>query len=229
MPSVSELDSPRASSPRAPDQADEAAAPVAPAAEPSVDEARLMAPSYDGIRMYDYPPPAWWQMLLAAMIIFAGSYGLYFHVFHAGATPEARYGAALARYEATKATREAREAGEVSEFTLAEAAGKPAVVARGSALFASHCASCHQADGRGLSGPNLTDDYQIHGSTRIDLYDTIRNGVPWTAMPPWGGQLHAADLVAVTAYAISLRGTHVSGRPPQGPRVGAFLPPVRQQ
>ena len=195
--------------------------------EPAIDEAHLLPAEHDGIRMYDYAPPSWGPLIMAVMVVFAGAYGLYFHVLHAGATPEARYKAALARYEARRSRAEADEAAAVSEYTLANAVDRTDIVARGRRVFAGHCTSCHRADGAGLSGPNLTDDFQIHGSTRMDLYESIRSGVPWTAMPPWGGQLRADDLVAVTAYVITLRGTHVAGRPPQGPEVGAFLPPPR--
>ena len=56
------------------------------------------------------------------------------------------------------------------------------MVEHGAQMFATRCASCHTEDGRGLIGPNLTDRYQLHGTTRMDIYTTIRGGVPGTAM-----------------------------------------------
>ena len=84
--------------------------------------------------------------------------------------------------------------------------------------------TCHSDDGRGLIGPNLTDNYQLHGASRMDLYTTVKKGVPGTAMLAWGEQLPPADVLAVAAYVSTLRGQNVPGKAREGQPVEPFAP-----
>ena len=61
----------------------------------------------------------------------------------------------------------------------------PAVLAQGQQTFSTLCAPCHRADGGGLVGPNLTDDYWIHGTNFADNVKTIIG----TACRPKDGHL----------------------------------------
>ena len=193
-----------------------------PEQEEVQDESRLMDHSYDGIREYDNPLPGWWRAIFWASIVFAAGYWVWFHVAGYGRTPAEKYQAALAEYEGKRTLREAAEAASVNEDALVRDSQDPATLEHGAAIFAARCASCHDATGHGLIGPNLTDDYQIHGSTRMDIFQTVRGGVPGTAMPAWGEQLPPTDVVAVASFAITLRGQNLPGKEPQGQRVGKF-------
>ena len=53
----------------------------------------------------------------------------------------------------------------------------------GMGLYRIRCADCHGIDARGVRGPDLT---QVWASGRTDqgLFDTVRDGVPGTAMQP---------------------------------------------
>jgi cytochrome c oxidase cbb3-type subunit 3 len=183
---------------------------------------RLLDHAYDDIREYDNPLPGWWSSIFIGSIIFAGFYGLYFHVVGWGATPEDTYRAQLTSYDSKRDLRERAELANVSEDFLAQQVADGKVLARGKAVFAERCASCHGPEGAGVIGPNLTDEFQKHGATRLDLYKTVRGGLPGTAMLAWGEQLPAADIVASTAFVATLRGTNVRGKPPEGARVKPF-------
>lgn len=184
---------------------------------------RLLDHAYDGIREYDNPLPSWWSSIFIGSIIFAGFYGLYFHVVDWGATPDDKYRQQLAGYDDKRDVRERAELAHISEATLAEHVIDGKVIARGKAVFAERCASCHGPEGGGLIGPNLTDEYQKHGTTRLDIYRTVRAGVPNTAMLAWGDQLAPADIIAAATFAITLRGTKVpNGKLPEGLPVTAF-------
>ncbi|MBS1120564.1 MAG: ccoP2 [Deltaproteobacteria bacterium] len=191
--------------------------------EPAPD-ARLMGHSYDGIREYDNPLPSWWSAIFVGSIIFAGFYVLYFHVVGWGSNPKERYQAALASYESKREERDRADAMNVSEETLEHNARDGAILARGAAIFTERCASCHGPKGAGLIGPNLTDDRQIHGSTRMDLFRVVRGGAPGTAMVAWGEQLPPADVIAATTFVTTLRGKKLPGKAPEGLPVGAFEP-----
>lgn len=188
----------------------------------SDDEAAyLTAHEYDGIQEFDNPLPGWWRAIFWATIVFAAGYALWFHGGWA-ARPEAVYGAALAEYNSGKASRDAADAANVSEDILAHSAADPKVVEHGAAVFAARCVSCHTENGRGLIGPNLTDNFQIHGTARLDIFKTIRGGAPGTAMIAWSEQMPAADVLAVAAYVTTLRGKNIAGKEPQGQQVEPF-------
>ena len=57
--------------------------------------------------------------------------------------------------------------------------------------FTQRCVPCHGDHAQGVIGPNLTDDYWIHGNgTLMDIYKTVVNGgVADKGMPTWGKQL----------------------------------------
>ena len=86
---------------------------------------------------------------------------------------------------------------------------------RGAAIYAANCTGCHGSNLEGLSGPNLTDGYWIHGSEPTDIYTTIHVGIGAKGMPAWGGAL-GAQVKDVVAYVLSVKDTNVSGKEPQG-------------
>lgn len=188
-----------------------------------IDDSRLMAHSYDGIQEYDNPLPGWWRAIFWGSIVFAAGYFVWFHVAGWGETPQQKYEAALADYQGKKAEREAADAANVNEDLLKRDSMDGTVTEHGAQIFATRCASCHSADGKGLIGPNLTDMYQLHGTSRMDIFTTVRGGVVGTAMPAWGEQMAASDVVAVASYVITLRGKNVvGGKAPQGQPVQMF-------
>ena len=187
-------------------------------------EARLVGHAYDGIHEYDNPLPGWWSAIFWATIAFSVGYAVFYHVAGYGKTPQQSYESALATYEGQRGARDQAEAASVNEDALARRALDPAALATGRGVFASRCVTCHADDGRGLIGPNLTDGYQLHGASRMDLYTTVKKGVPGTAMLAWGEQLPPADVIAVAAYVATLRGQNVPGKGREGQPVQPFAP-----
>jgi cytochrome c oxidase cbb3-type subunit III len=65
--------------------------------------------------------------------------------------------------------------------------GDPKAAKLGESQFRINCAFCHGLGARGGGrGPNLTRAQKKHGNTDEDLYHTINEGVPGTAMPANG-------------------------------------------
>lgn len=86
---------------------------------------------------------------------------------------------------------------------LAEASSRPARFARGEALYAATCQTCH-ADEVGAGGipeapPHNADGHTWHHPD-AQLVDWILNGKPFTAMPGFGEELSREDAEAVLAY-----------------------------
>jgi cytochrome c oxidase cbb3-type subunit 3 len=61
-------------------------------------------------------------------------------------------------------------------------------------------------DGGGLVGPNLTDDYWIHGNTYADSVKIIWDGVPAKGMITWKSVLKPEQIQNVASYIYTLRG-----------------------
>lgn len=178
---------------------------------------------YDGIHELDNPQPTWFKLIMVGTVIFAGAYWYWYHWGGSGKSIHQTYDAEYAEYRARRATIEAAEGAAISEESLAALAADGGAMTRGKAVFVQSCASCHTENGRGLVGPNLTDDFQIHGATRSDIYNTVKVGVPDKGMISWAPVLAPNDLAAVAAYVATLRHTNVAeGKPPQGEKVAPF-------
>jgi mono/diheme cytochrome c family protein len=78
------------------------------------------------------------------------------------------------------------------------------------------CYACHGPDGKGLVGPNLTDDVWVHSKGSYDeIVAQVLKGVPkeesksGVPMPPKGGSsISDDDVKAVAAYVWSLSHPH---------------------
>jgi cytochrome c oxidase cbb3-type subunit 3 len=187
------------------------------------DEARILPHDYDGIHEYDNPLPGWWSAVFAACVVFAFLYFAYYNIAGWGKSPGEGYQAALAGWQASYKGGPGGGGGpSVSEELFAAGAQNPELVARGADVFANRCVGCHEVDGRGKIGPNLTDLYQLHGTTRMDLFSTIQGGVPGTAMIAWGETIKPAEVIAVATFVGTLRGKNLSGKEPQGKPVAAL-------
>ena len=177
------------------------------------DDPLLMDHEADGIRELDNKLPRWWVWLFYCTIVFAVFYLCYYHVFHAGDLMAAEYAKEM------KAGAELKQAAmtkfEVSIPTLTPSTD-PVVIASGKRTFLTLCAPCHRADAGGLVGPNLTDDFWIHGSNFSDNVTTIWNGVPAKGMVTWKNSLKPAQVYEVASYIYTLRGTHPPNpKPPE--------------
>jgi cytochrome c oxidase cbb3-type subunit 3 len=175
---------------------------------------------YDGIREYDNPLPRWWTWIFWATFLFSIAYGFHYHVSGNGQSVSEQYVAEMRVAGELEAQRAAAE--KPSEEALAKLAANTAMVDDAQALFAERCAVCHADKGQGQIGPNLTDDYWIHGQgSLMDIYAVVADGVPAKGMPAWSKQLTPVELRKVVAYAGSIRNTNVPGKAPEGNPVSA--------
>ena len=158
----------------------------------------------DGIHELDNNLPRWWVWLFYLTIIYSVLYLGYYHVLHLGDLQAVEFDKERDKGEKIKTA--ALDKFESSLNTL-EPSKDPAILAKGQQTFTLMCAPCHRPDGGGLVGPNLTDDYWMHGSNFVDNLKTIINGVPEKGMLSWKGVLKPAEIHAVASYSYTLRGT----------------------
>jgi cytochrome c oxidase cbb3-type subunit 3 len=180
-----------------------------------IDQDKLLDHNYDGIQEYDNPMPRWWLAVFYITIVFSVFYTLYFH-FGPGLLVAEAYNRDMAAYYELQAQQLAA-LGEINESTLTEVMQNPSMMAGAQALFQTKCSQCHGMAGEGGIGPNLTDDYWLHGGNLVDIYHTVSEGVTAKGMLAWKNQLPPAELLAVSSYVGTLRGTTPANpKDPQG-------------
>ena len=182
------------------------------------DRDRLLEHDYDGIKEYDNPLPGWWSWIFVATIVFSLGYYLYYQV-GPGPSVIALYEAEMREYaqQQAKAAPAPGEAGGAGEERLRALMKDAKAMTAGKEMFAVRCMPCHGPQGQGIIGPNLTDDYWLHGSTLADIRRTIHDGVPDKGMIPWKDQLKPEEIDAMAAYVATLHGTNPPNpKPPQG-------------
>lgn len=176
-------------------------------------EPKLLEHEADGIKELDNLLPRWWVWLFYLTTIFALIYMLYYHVFRVGDLQAAEYQKEFKAGEAIKAAAIAKFEGSVDKLQPSQ---DTAVINQGRLIFLTYCAPCHRPDGGGLVGPNLCDDYWIHGSNYVDNVKTIINGVPAKGMITWRGMLKPDQIQSVASFIYTLRGTHPPNpKPPE--------------
>lgn len=90
-------------------------------------------------------------------------------------------------------------------------------VGAGMKIFQEKCTACHGAEGGGAVGPNLTDDFWLHGGSVQDVFKVIKYGVPEKGMISWEKQLSPTDIQKVASFVLSLKGTKpANAKEPQG-------------
>ena len=177
-------------------------------------EPLLLDHDYDGIQELDNQLPRWWVWLFYITIIFSAVYLVYYHVTRTGQLQAAEYATEMKIGEQIKN-------GAMGKFESSIAALQPskdaAVLEAGRQSYLKYCAPCHRVDGGGLVGPNLTDDYFIHGSTYADSVKVIWDGVPAKGMITWKTVLKPDEIQAVASYIYTLRGAKLAspGKPPE--------------
>jgi len=176
--------------------------------------------SYDGIKELDNHLPPWWKWLFYGTIGWAAVYIVVFHFTNSLPLSQEEYHNEIALAEDQARIRKANlPAGEEIDETKLEFKNDPAIIEKGKNVFANNpCSSCHRADGGGNTiGPNLTDEYWLHGGDVKSIFSTIKNGVIEKGMPSWNKSLSPQDIRDVSFYILSLQGSNpANAKSPQG-------------
>ncbi|MGZ3881646.1 MAG: cbb3-type cytochrome c oxidase N-terminal domain-containing protein [Flavisolibacter sp.] len=179
----------------------------------------LLDHDYDGIKELDNALPPWWKYGFYFTIAVAGLYLLRYHVWKTGPDPKQEYEQEM-RVASAQIEEYRKTTGDMVDektVTMADAAG----IADGNKLFHSNCFSCHGAKGEGLVGPNLTDNYWLHGGTINDVFKTIKFGYPDKGMPSWKNMYSPTQIKELASYVKSLAGTNPPN--PKAPQGDVFV------
>ncbi|MGK5088043.1 c-type cytochrome [Bdellovibrionota bacterium FG-2] len=180
---------------------------------------KLLDDDFDGIREYDNPPPWWWLLGFFITILFAVGYFFYYHVGQGRSLQdEFRVAEAqLAQASTQQSAAQPAASGEDPQKKILAILADPAQQKRGQVLFQARCGACHGNQGQGSVGPNLVDEYWLHGGKPEQVYLVISDGFPQGGMPPWKAQLSSDEIWAVVAYIKHLaHTTPPNSKAPQG-------------
>jgi len=176
----------------------------------------LLDHDYDGIKELDNNLPPWWLAMFYVTIVMGVTYFSYHHLTDWGMTQEEVY---LQEVETAKAAVKAYVSGQavsIDENSVV-ALTDEASIEEGEFIYKLNCVVCHLESGGGLVGPNLTDEYWLHGGSIQDIFSTVKYGVPEKGMIAWANQLRPAEMQKVSSYILSLAGTNPpNAKEPQG-------------
>lgn len=183
--------------------------------KPVTQEAELdLGHEYDGIRELNNRLPPWWLYGFYATILFAVIYLWRFHVSHNGPSSKEEYERSVAKAE-LRIQEYLKKKGEAVDENTVTVLTSPEDVAAGKTIFLKSCAACHKESGAGDVGPNLTDDYWLHGNDIRSIFKTIKYGI--NAMPQWQNQYSNKQIAQVSSYIKKLHGTNPPNpKEPQG-------------
>jgi cytochrome c oxidase cbb3-type subunit III len=195
----------------------------------SDEKSLVMEHAYDGIVELDNPTPPWFMGLFYGTIGFGVVYLLIFHVAGTGDIMRQEYTQEVALAEQQRETYLKQVAGKINENTvtrLTDAKG----IESGKALYGQYCTACHGQNAEGKVGPNLTDEYWLHGGSVKAIYHTIAEGVPEKGMLPWKKQLNPLQIQQVSSYLLSLQGSKPAGaKEPQGEKEAPNVPTTQAE
>ena len=161
---------------------------------------------YDGIRELDNRMPPWLQYIFVVSVVTAVLYILVYHVYNIGKLPLEEYATELQRADDQKA-KMLLTAGSSIDESSAKLLIDASSLAAGKTIFIARCAACHGQLGEGGVGPNLTDDYWLHGGSINEVFKVVKYGVPAKGMVSWTGILKPEEMETVSSFILSMQGT----------------------
>src|SRR5581483_11975638 len=167
----------------------------------------------DGIQEYDNALPKWWLYGFYLTIVLGAIYLFYYHVWDGGDWNFLWFGprGEVAEY-AEEMSHVKSTAGAAKDFSTWVPRTDAASLKIGETIFQQKnlCFTCHRPDLGGLVGPNLTDDYWLHGGKFQDILADISHGYPEKGMLKFGNGnvLSDEELLDVASYVVSKHGSN---------------------
>jgi cytochrome c oxidase cbb3-type subunit III len=173
--------------------------------------------NYDGIRELDNHLPPWWKWLFYSTIVWAVIYLVVYHVSSSLPLSIGEYQDELAAADVEKKRFLASQPQMSIDLDKLEYTADAEILARGEKVYMINCVPCHRNDGGGNTiGPNLTDNYWLHGGAVKNVFSTVNTGFVEKGMPAWGKTMSQGDVRDVTFFVLSLQGTKPAD--PKGPQ-----------
>lgn len=167
----------------------------------------LLDHDYDGIKELDNNLPPWWKYGFYLTILVAVVYLINYHITKTAPLQKDEYTRSIKKAELEIAEYMKHSANNVDETTV-KLLTDAADLAAGQDLFIATCAPCHGRLGEGTVGPNLTDNYWLHGGGIKDVFKTIKYGWPDKGMKSWKDDFSPIQIAQIASFIHSLQGTN---------------------
>lgn len=188
----------------------------------------LLDHNYDGIKELDNHLPPWWKWLFYISIVWSLVYLLVYHVFDLLPLSAEEYDRSIAKAEAALEAQKASTPTAAIDENNVTVTTDESDLTQGETIFKRQCAVCHQPDGGGNVGPNLTDNYWLHGGSIKNIFHTIKYGVPEKGMISWESQLGPTEMRDVASYIkVKLVGSQPAN--PKEPQGELYDPSTEEQ
>jgi cytochrome c oxidase cbb3-type subunit 3 len=162
---------------------------------------------YDGIRELDNRLPPWWLYGFYLTIIVSALYLWRYHVSESAPLSIGEFDIAMQKAAVEHEIYLKKSASLVDENTVSMLIDAEASMA-GKKIFELNCAACHGKAGEGTVGPNLTDDYWLHGGSIKDIFKTIKYGWSEKGMKSWKDDLSPMQIAQISTYIKLMSGTN---------------------
>ena len=147
---------------------------------------------YDGIKELDNPPPSWLMIIFYGTIIWSIFYIYYYHVFD-GQSQEEEY---LTEMQEAKSNTIIDTFDESDLRLLADATD----ISEGERFYESK--NCNQCHGITNIGPDLTDEYWLHGGDIKEVFKSIKYGIPEKGMISYKDQMTDKQIQQTASFII---------------------------
>jgi cytochrome c oxidase cbb3-type subunit III len=176
--------------------------------KPVEQEAQIdLGHEYDGIRELDNRLPPWWLYGFYITIIFGVVYLWRYHVSETAPLSGGEYEIAMKQAEEQKSAYLKKSANNVDENTVSLLTDAEAL-AGGKKAYDQNCSPCHGTSGEGTVGPNLTDNYWLHGGSLSAIFKSVKYGWPEKGMRSWKDDLSPVQIAQITSFIKSIQGTN---------------------
>ncbi len=182
----------------------------------SMEHKQVMDHRYDGITELDNPTPPWFMYLFYGTISIAVFYLVGYHVVGNGQIMTTEYAEEMAMAETNRNEYMKKIGDKINENTVVLLKDAKSLEA-GKKIYMQNCLACHGDKGQGGVGPNMTDEYWIHGSSLKNVFHVISEGVPEKGMISWKKTLNSIQIQQVASFLTTFVGTKpANAKEPQG-------------
>jgi cytochrome c oxidase cbb3-type subunit 3 len=182
----------------------------------SMEKDMVMEHTYDGIAELDNPTPPWFMYLFYSSIVIAVVYFFTFHVVGDGKIMTTEYAEEIAVAEKANELYMKKFANSINENNVVVLTDAKSIE-DGEKIYAKNCVACHGDKGQGGVGPNLTDEFWLHGGSTKNVFHTLMEGVPEKGMISWKKTLNPIQIQHLVSFLSRFQGTNPeNAKAPQG-------------
>jgi cytochrome c oxidase cbb3-type subunit 3 len=177
----------------------------------------------DGIMEFDNDMPLWWLVGFIFTVVFSFGYLVQYHMAD-GPSSAKEYEQEVAAFNQAQNPNAGQPEVVLNPLTDAASLDAGRLIFEGSA---NTCYTCHRNDLGGLVGPNLTDEFWMHGGDLKAIMKSIKMGYPDKGMQPFGTNARLSDrqVWQVASYILSKQGSNPANPKPIDPaREVKFVP-----